>query len=406
MKKLKNKVFLFNYLVLTFCLIAILVIFNVQKYVEVKRKTENALKDIKENNLRAQNNDKKNEPFDNKRFDLKYMDNDVYTILIDDNDNIKEIINQSNSKYTTKINDIAKGILEKDNINDEFIGNIYFSDYSYVYIKGNSLSILNNKMNRENLLFSLKMSLMIFILLEILFYFITNKVTDKIVTPVNVSFEKQKTFVADASHELKTPLAIIVASLDEIKRNPKKSKQMHENIINETKKMNELISLLLSDASYDSLKENLFENKNLSKILELSILPFDAVAYEKNVKIDYDIKENMFMKLDENAIKELISILIDNAIKHSYENETIFIKLHLENNNIVFTVQNKGDEISKEDSQKIFERFYKVDKARNRNDNSFGLGLAIAKTITEKHNGSISVESKDNKVTFKVIFKK
>ena len=137
MKKLKN---LFNYLVLTFCLIAVLVIFNVQKYVEVKRKTENALKDIKANNLRAQNNDKKNEPFDNKRFDLKYMDNDVYTILIDDNDNIKEIINQSNSKYTTKINDIAKGILEKDNINDEYIGNIYFSDYSYVYIKGNSLS--------------------------------------------------------------------------------------------------------------------------------------------------------------------------------------------------------------------------------------------------------------------------
>lgn len=406
MKKLKNKIFLFNYLVLTFCLITVIVIFNVQKYVEVKRKTENALKDIKENNLRAQNNDKKNEPFDNKRFDLKYMDNDVYTILIDDNDNIKEIINQSNSKYTTQINDIAKGILEKDVINDEHIGNIYFSDYSYVYIKGNSLSILNNKMNRENLLFSLKMSLMIFILLEILFYFITNKVADKIVTPVNVSFEKQKTFVADASHELKTPLAIIVASLDEIKRNPKKSKQMHENIINETKKMNKLISLLLSDASYDSLKENLFENKNLSKILELSILPFDAVAYEKNVKIDYDIKENICMKLDENAIKELISILIDNAIKHSYENETIYIKLYLENNNIVFTVQNTGDEISKEDSKKIFERFYKIDKSRNRNDNSFGLGLAIAKTITEKHNGNIGVESKDNKVIFKVTFKK
>ncbi len=406
MKKLKNKIFLFNYLVLTFCLITVIVIFNVQKYVEVKRKTENALKDIKENNLRAQNNDKKNEPFDNKRFDLKYMDNDVYTILIDDNDNIKEIINQSNSKYTTQINDIAKGILEKDVINDEYIGNIYFSDYSYVYIKGNSLSILNNKMNRENLLFSLKMSLMIFILLEILFYFITNKVADKIVTPVNVSFEKQKTFVADASHELKTPLAIIVASLDEIKRNPKKSKQMHENIINETKKMNKLISLLLSDASYDSLKENLFENKNLSKILELSILPFDAVAYEKNVKIDYDIKENICMKLDENAIKELISILIDNAIKHSYENETIYIKLYLENNNIVFTVQNTGDEISKEDSKKIFERFYKIDKSRNRNDNSFGLGLAIAKTITEKHNGNIGVESKDNKVIFKVTFKK
>ena len=124
------------------------------------------------------------------------------------------------------------------------------------------------------------------------------------------------------------------------------------------------------------------------------------------MKIDYDIKENICMKLDENAIKELISILIDNAIKHSYENETIYIKLYLENNNIVFTVQNTGDEISKEDSKKIFERFYKIDKSRNRNDNSFGLGLAIAKTITEKHNGNIGVESKDNKVIFKVTFKK
>ena len=112
------------------------------------------------------------------------------------------------------------------------------------------------------------------------------------------------------------------------------------------------------------------------------------------------------MLLDEVSIKELLSILIDNAIKHSYKNSTININLKSNANNIVLLVKNKGDNISSEDRDKIFERFYRVDKSRNRNNNRYGLGLAIAKNIVLNHNGEISVESGNHITTFKVVFKK
>ena len=112
------------------------------------------------------------------------------------------------------------------------------------------------------------------------------------------------------------------------------------------------------------------------------------------------------MLLDEVSIKELLSILIDNAIKHSYKNSTIDISLKSNGNNIVLLVKNRGDNSSSEDKDKIFERFYRVDKSRNRNNNRYGLGLAIAKNIVLNHNGEISVESDNHITTFKVVFKK
>ena len=98
--------------------------------------------------------------------------------------------------------------------------------------------------------------------------------------------------------------------------------------------------------------------------------------------------------------------MIDNAIKHSYKNSIINISLKSNGNNIVLLVKNKGDNISSEDRNKIFERFYRVDKSRNRNNNRYGLGLAIAKNIVLNHNGEISVESDNHITTFKVLFKK
>ena len=105
-----------------------------------------------------------------------------------------------------------------------------------------------------------------------------------------------------------------------------------------------------------------------------------------------------------SLIRQLIGILIDNSIKHTYENGNVNINLYKTNKDIIIEVKNDGDEIKKSDEEKIFERFYKVDEARNRNSNRYGLGLAIAKDITEKHNGKIIAYSKKNVTTFKVTF--
>ena len=144
---------------------------------------------------------------------------------------------------------------------------------------------------------------------------------------------------------------------------------------------------------------------NLSKVVELSVLTFEGRAYEKNIKLNYHIDDNINMKMNENAIKQVIEILLDNAIKHSKGKGKVEINLK-ETNNIELTVSNLGDPIPSGEEEKIFDRFYRVDKSRNRNDNRYGLGLAIAKNIVSLHKGTIKAYSKNGKTTFQVNFKK
>ena len=148
-----------------------------------------------------------------------------------------------------------------------------------------------------------------------------------------------------------------------------------------------------------------YSTVNLSKETERSILTFEGLVFEKNLEIDYDIEDNIEFSCDLDKIKELLSILLDNAIKHSYDNAKIRVNLFKEKENIILEVINNGDDIPKDKQNKIFERFYRVDEARNRNENRYGLGLAIAKNIVDIHKGKISVTSSNNYTTFKVIFK-
>ena len=127
--------------------------------------------------------------------------------------------------------------------------------------------------------------------------------------------------------------------------------------------------------------------------------------FEKNITLQYDINEKIYLNCNSDEIKQLVSILLDNAIKHSINNGKIIVNLYKNKNNIILEVKNKGKSIEKGEEEKIFERFYRVDESRNRNDNRYGLGLAIAKSIVEKNNGNISAHSSNGYTTFKVVFK-
>ena len=146
------------------------------------------------------------------------------------------------------------------------------------------------------------------------------------------------------------------------------------------------------------------EENNLSDIVESSILTFESLFYENKLKLKYDITPDIKMLCNEDLIVELMSILVDNAIRHCNEKGKVLINLNKNNRQIILEVKNTGDPIKKEDEEKIFERFYKVDSSRNRNSNNYGLGLAIAKNIVEKHNGEISAHSSDGFTTFKVVW--
>jgi signal transduction histidine kinase len=414
MKKLKNKIFLTILLILTISVLSIITIFTIQNYLEQKNNIESNLNMALDNAKNSKNNDEfKNdkieendftEPNDNKE-KIKFVDSTIYTILIDKNNNIKEIINHSNNELQdSDIKDIANDILNQKNIKEKHIGFLYFEKYSYVYLKDNSLVIFDNENIKNNLVKSLEISSFIFIIIELIFIFISNIISNWIINPVKISFEKQKQFIADASHELKTPLSVIIASTEALEENIKENKWI-KNIKSETERMNLLIKDLLNLAS--SERNNItLETKNLSKIIELSILTFEGITFENNIKLNYKIEEDIKLMVDENSIKQLIEILLDNAIKHSKKNGVINVVLENNINYVQLLVENEGDEIPKGEEEKIFERFYRVDKSRNRKENRYGLGLAIAKNIVLNHNGKITAHSNNGKTTFKILFKK
>lgn len=407
-KKLSKKIFYTLVLILTISILSVVSIFNIQNYLEQKKSINKSL------NVSLNKRDRKIPPakikerndIDNvENRNIKFMDSVIYTVLLDDNDNILDVINHSNNGVSNeKISELSIKILKDKKIKTRYIGCLYLSDYSYSYLEGDTLVIFDNSKIKKSLQLSLEMSILIFSILELLIIICSKYLTTWLIKPVKESFDKQKQFIADASHELKTPLSVIVASSEAIDIDEKNSKWL-KNIEYETNRMNLLISKLLSLAKSEQRKKVRLVNNNLSKIVELSLLTFEGRAYEKDIKFNYDIEDNIFMLMDEDSIKELVEILLDNAIKHSKKKGTINLYLK-KDGQIILLVENEGEAIPKGEEEKIFERFYRVDKARSGKDNRYGLGLAIAKNIVLLHKGRIKASSMDGITTFQVTFKK
>ena len=168
--------------------------------------------------------------------------------------------------------------------------------------------------------------------------------------------------------------------------------------------MNKLINELLLLAKMENIDDiNTYEDFNLSKETEMIVSMFESMGYEKEVKLSSNIQENITVNGEKSDVEHILSTLIDNAIKHTDSKKQIIVNLKKEKEGIVIEVKNEGDPIPKEERDKIFERFYRVDKARNRNEKRYGLGLAIAKQTVEKYKGTIHVECINGYTIFKVV---
>ena len=218
-----------------------------------------------------------------------------------------------------------------------------------------------------------------------------------VLRPIHKAFEAQKRFISDAGHELKTPIAAIGANLDVLKHDLPNNRWV-SYIIEENDRMSNLVKDLMYLAHSDSGRENhIMETVNISDVVAFAVLPLESLIYEKGKSLVLEGQSDIEVVCDEKKIKQLLVILVDNAVKNSEKGDVVTVKTYKEDSNVILKVHNTGWGIEKENLDKIFERFYRVDSSRNRDTGGYGLGLSIASAIVKEHRGKISVESEFGK---------
>ena len=421
MKELSRKVFLLIFGILILVLLVSVIFINVQSY---RREYESIRRSLDIMNDRGGRfiPDKKpdtspeGEPLDeseSEQFDemngendqetfenMMIMDQDVYTVDVRDG-NVVRVLKHGNEDKDFDASKAAEEILKDNNQDIKRIDNLYSSDYAFNY-RGNRIVIVNTKDSVDRLRKLLLISSVVFTVMVGVIYFLSKVITGWITKPARESFDKQREFIADASHELKTPLAVIMASSDEMKVDEENSKYI-DNIKFEAERMNRLIAGMLNLSKIEAgVTKAEQKEENLSKIVEKTVLVFEGMAFEKGVMIETDIDDGIKKKCCRDEMEKLISTILDNAIKHSFKDTAIQVSLKKPKNKVVLKITNTGDPIKEGEENKIFERFYRSDKSRSRSENRYGLGLAIAKSIVQNHDGTIKAKSENGKTTFTV----
>jgi two-component system, OmpR family, sensor histidine kinase CiaH len=235
-------------------------------------------------------------------------------------------------------------------------------------------------------------------------YFISRFFANRSIKPVREAFDKQKQFIADASHEIRTPISVIRTNAELILSNPDNTVRDQSKWIRyietEAENMTRLTNDLLYLTQVDSMNTKMvYMDLDISEEAENVILMMEAAAYEKKIVLDYEIEPGLTVYGSREQIREVITILCENAIKYANESGSVDVKLKKKHNTVILTVANTGDGIPEEHIGKIFDRFYRVDQSRSRRQGSYGLGLAIAKAIIEQHKGKIFVKSRSNEST-------
>jgi signal transduction histidine kinase len=230
--------------------------------------------------------------------------------------------------------------------------------------------------------------------------------SNRIVKPMAESYEKQKQFITDAGHEIKTPLSVIQADTELLEMDCGEDNEWICDIQNQIKRMtdltNDLICLARMEEGQNSLR---FMEFPFSDVVEEAVQFFQAPAKTKNITISQNIEDMISVKGDEKALRQMVTILLDNAIKYCPEAGHVFITLERKNKSVYFRVKNNT--VNSPDSQQInhlFDRFYRTDESRNSQTGGFGIGLSIAKAVVDAHKGKISARvTEENSLQITVV---
>ncbi|WP_196343639.1 sensor histidine kinase [Paraclostridium sordellii] len=282
-----------------------------------------------------------------------------------------------------------------------------YNGHSFRQIKINynlyTIEIIKIVDTEEMLLNQLKFVLIISIILaSITVYFISKFLTKKSLKPIEESWKNQELFVQDASHELRTPLTIIFSKIESIIKRPKNSVEEEMNnlviVMKEVRRLSKLVSDLLKLTKEDAIITINKSKTNIIDVIGDILIQYEDICQlqSKNLKFNYHLKDQSIYT-DKEKLKQILIILIDNAIKYTKEDDYIIVRLFEEGSNIKIEVEDSGIGIKEEELPLIFNRFYRASSHRESNKDGSGIGLSIAKILIGNLNGKIAVSSKYKK---------
>ncbi len=389
--------------------------------------------------------------------DRKYSRTPVLVIAVDNDGNCSVIRNdmfflQQKSEHTATASDaltdpshttvtgiaasteLAKSTEEISEYGSETMDNAYaaarvaitenksegeLSDYDFYYMKKTDsdgtvrVAFIDYAKERSVLMSDIKSALLISAGVIVVMFIMSLFLSKAVLMPVAVAWNDQQRFTADASHELKTPLTVIISNAELMAKSENyesaKNRRRLDNIRTEAARMKELVLELLEIARGDMTEKSLIkEEVNLSEIIEDDLLSWEPPFFESHKTRKDEIEENIYMIGDASKLRRLADILIDNALKYSDSDSEVTVILKKEEKAepryAYFSVTDFGTPMTEDEQKKVFERFYRSDYSREETP-GYGLGLAIASKITEEHNGTIKASSNGkDRNTFTVRF--
>lgn len=328
----------------------------------------------------------------------KFQLSTFYTVAISYDGQVLEIKNDPAAVYSDDaLEQMAKNII-KESKSTGTLDNLTFlktDKNGYILV-----TFMDNTVVNESAMTLFRYTLIFGGVALVVFFFLARFLAKKIVAPLEESYQKQRQFISDAGHELKTPVSVVSANAELLSRQIGDN-QWLQNIQYENERMGILVGQLLDLARTENVTPQK-ERIDLSRLVAGETLPFESVAFEKGLVLSSDIASGIVVEGNSTQLKQLTSILLDNAIRHSKVDGQVRLTLTKDHGAAELSVVNHGDEIPAEHREKIFERFYRMDPARNGEDKHYGLGLAIAKAIVTAHHGHIEVLCYNGLVEFRV----
>lgn len=320
-----------------------------------------------------------------------------------------EVIASGNTHYDLTDVDFVQELIQQVYEIGSTVGYLEQRELKYAVVSGlgvQRLCFLDVSSQKSAIGSLLQTSLLTGLIALAAFAFISILLARWAVKPVDQAWQQQKQFVSDASHELKTPLTVIISNSELLQApdcDAESRYRFANNILSASGQMRKLIEGMLELARADNGQiQTSFDKVDLSKIVSDGTLPFEPVFFENAMMLESDIEPDIFLNGSAQHLRQLIDILLDNARKYSAPGIiSVQLKRH-HKNQCLLTVSNPGQPIPREELKKIFQRFYRSDRARTASG-SFGLGLSIAQRITQEHHGHIWADSNPTGNRFSVL---